>query len=351
MTLKNFLAAIIGILPFAFAYAGNHDTGHFPNTRSPFSDSTGIDDSLKQGIPVNDPKQEFRNLFMNSSLPVGINAQKINPQMISFVEDYTNRYGKKLESIKDRCKPYLDIMDDILEEHGLPKELKYLAVIESDLKTNARSWAGAVGPWQFMPTTARNMGLRVNKKYDERTNFAKSTRAACKYLTDLYVLYEDWLLVIAAYNGGPGKVNSAIKKSGSRDFWTLQKYLPAESQSHVKKFIATHYFMEGQGGIVTSTKNELKNAAANTLTPEEMALSKTQNISGRYNSLVIVKHLVMDIAVFNKMNPDFDRLIGNNGAYELRLPSDKMELFLVQKPEILNESLQLLLNQAEAPGS
>ena len=84
----------------------------------------------------------------------------------------------------------------------------------------------------------------------------KSTHAASRYLTSLFSIYGDWLLVIAAYNGGPGKVNTAIKKSGSRDFWTLQKYLPAESKNHVKKFIATHYMMEGEGGITTVTKAE-----------------------------------------------------------------------------------------------
>ena len=187
---------------------------------------------------------------------------QLNPLAVSFVEDYIEKYGEKIEGMKDWGKPYFDMMDGILVQHGLPKELKYLAVIESDLKSNARSWAGAVGPWQFMPATARNMGLKVGNKYDERRDFYKSTHAASKYLTSLFAIYGDWLLVIAAYNGGPGKVNSAIRKSGSRDFWTLQRYLPAESKNHVKKFIATHYIMEGgQGGITTVTKEEAKNFA------------------------------------------------------------------------------------------
>src|SRR4029079_14064440 len=126
----------------------------------------------------------------------------------------------------------------------LPKELKYLAVIESDLKSNALSHAGARGPWQFMSYTAKDYGLQVNKFIDDRTDYYKSTNAAAKYLLSLYKDLKDWLLVIAAYNGGPGRVYSAIKKSGSRNFWNMQYFLPEESRNHVKKFIATHYIME-----------------------------------------------------------------------------------------------------------
>ena len=93
-------------------------------------------------------------------------------------------------------------------------------------------------------------------KYDERTHFYKSTVAAAKYLKDLYGEFNDWLLVIAAYNSGPGPIYKAIKKSGSRNFWALQQYLPEESRGHVKRFIGTHYFFEGQGSLVTLTKSE-----------------------------------------------------------------------------------------------
>jgi membrane-bound lytic murein transglycosylase D len=240
-------------------------------------------------------------------------------------------------------------MDAILTLHGLPKELKYLAVIESHLKSNVMSWAGAVGPWQFMPGTARNFGLMVNRYYDERTDYFKSTHAAARYLTDLFSLYGDWLLVIAAYNGGPGNVDYAIKKSGSRDFWVLQSFLPAESRNHVKKFIATHYIMENKGGITTSTKEEAKNLLEinnSNLVKEEVVEPKIQVISGRFNSSVIVKYTDMDIVTFNKMNPDFDNLIADNGKYELRLPPDKMDIFLAKKYDIFYESVQLLLKSA-----
>ena len=140
----------------------------------------------------------------------------------------------------------------------MPKELKYLAVIESDLKSTALSPKGARGPWQFMPYTARGFGLVVNQNEDDRTDYFKSTNAAAKYLLSLYKDLKDWLLVIAAYNGGEGRVYSAIKKSGSHNFWKLQYYLPEESRNHVKKFIATHYIMETgntDGNVANSNFN------------------------------------------------------------------------------------------------
>jgi membrane-bound lytic murein transglycosylase D len=113
-----------------------------------------------------------------------------------------------------------------------------------------------VGIWQLMPGTAKTLGLAVTKKYDERKLTYKSTKAAAKYLNDLYDQFGDWLLVLAAYNSGPGPVYTAIKKSGSRNFWTLQHYLPLETKLHVKRFISTHYFFEGEGSVTTLTKTE-----------------------------------------------------------------------------------------------
>lgn len=349
--LKQFgITCILSIASFGFAHAGADNSTH--TIKPSFSDTTDTDkkDSLNKAavaavasLPT-DPKEGFKDLFVSTTLSNGINADQLNPQAVSFVEDYIERYGKSMEELRTTGKPYFDMMDDILAGHGLPKELKYLAVIESNLKTNARSWAGAVGPWQFMPATARNMGLRVNRKVDERRNFTKSTHAASRYLTSLYELYGDWLLVIAAYNGGPGKVNAAIKKSGSQDFWTLQQYLPAESRNHVKKFIATHYIMEGEGGITTLTKEEASQLAANPVNAALLADAKAQTITGRYNAAVIVKHISMDAQAFNKINPDFDKLIAANGKYELHLPAEKMDLFMTKKFAILNECMELLLN-------
>ena len=253
---------------------------------------------------------------------------------------------------------HLNLIDNILSQYGLPKELKYLAVIESNLSIRATSWVGAGGPWQFMPYTARDYGLVVNNVLDERRDYYKSTHAAARYLLTLYGQMKDWLLVIAAYNGGPGRVYSAIKKSGSRNFWSLQYYLPSESRNHVKKFIATHYIMEGTGGVTTtpnlSGKYDPRGGvnsfdAKPDLTEEEKEFASTQSITGKYNSLVIAKNLLMDIGTFNRYNPDFDNLMSINGNYDLRLPADKMQLFLANKYVILNECVQLLLGDNPEP--
>lgn len=316
------------------------------------STSDTVDIQLKDSlaaeiIATRNPKEEFKDLFVTENTSDGVSVEHLNPLALGFVEDYMGKFGKSMEKMKDWGRPYFDMMDKVLAKHGLPTELKYLAVIESNLKSNAKSWAGAVGPWQLMPATARNLGLRVNRKVDERRDIYKSTHAASRYLTNLFSLYGDWLLVIAAYNGGPGNVNSAIKRSGRRDFWKLQKYLPAESRKHVKKFIATHYIMEGEGGITTLTKKEAANflLANNTTSPKlDMTGSITQTINGRYNAEVLVKYIEMDLASFHKINPDFNNLIALNGKYELRLPAEKMGIFKTKKNDILTESIQLLLN-------
>jgi len=311
-----------------------------------------IDSTITPVAIATDPKAGFKDLFVGKPEEEGLSQVQLNPRAISFVEDYMSKNKKNLEKLKGWGRPYFDMIDAVLTYHGLPRELKYLAVIESYLKTYAVSWAGAVGPWQFMPETGRRMGLKVNAYIDERTDYYKSTHAAAKYLSDLYNIYNDWLLVIAAYNGGPGNVDAAIRKSKSRNFWDLQHYLPAESRDHVKKFIATHYIMEGDGGLTTLTKDEtdiLKqasnvNPAAKNLSETELTNSKVQAISGRYNSLVIAKYITCSITEFNRYNPDFDKLITHNGKYELRLPADKMALFMAKRYDILNESLQIMLD-------
>lgn len=284
------------------------------------------------------------------------NGVKLNPRAVSFVQDYMETNSKDLLKIKDWGRPYFNMMDAVLSKYNLPVELKYLAVIESQLKSTAISWAGAVGPWQLMPVTARQLGLKVNHKLDERTNYQKSTHAAAKYLRDLYSEFGDWLLVIAAYNGGPGNVYSAIKKSGgSRNFWAIQRYLPNETRNHVKKFIGTHYIFEGQGGITTLTKAETVEQISavsqllsnRNLSVKELANTKTIKVSGKYHSIIIAKIIAMDIGEFNRYNPNFDRVMATaDNSYDLKLPEEKMDLFVTHKYQILNESVQMLLSGA-----
>ena len=181
---------------------------------------------------------------------------KLNSKGMLYVKKYIRNSNDCLAGVKKRSQVPFYIIDSVFTLYKLPVELKYLAVIESELKPSARSHVGARGPWQFMPGTAHVLGLKVNRHCDERSNYYKSTIAAARYLRDLYALFDDWLLVLAAYNGGPKPVYTAIRKSGSRNFWVLQKYLPAESREHVKKFIATHYYFEGRGSETTLTRAE-----------------------------------------------------------------------------------------------
>ena len=180
----------------------------------------------------------------------------LNKQASKFVKSYLHRERESLVKIKGRSAPYFRIIDSVFTKYGLPVQLKYLAVIESELKPDARSHVGAKGPWQLMAQTGRDYGLKVSKKYDERTSYYKSTVVAAKYIKGLYAEFGDWLLVVAAYNGGNGTVEQAIRKSGSRNFWILERYLPAETRAHVKRFIGAHYYFEGEGSLATMTKSE-----------------------------------------------------------------------------------------------
>ena len=309
----------------------------------------------------------FKDLFSkyqyNTKLPY---SSQVNPQAETYMQGYLRSHTKSLTGMKTWGTPYFNLIDNIFAQYGLPKELKYLAVIESNLSASATSWVGAGGPWQFMPYTAREYGLVVNGSFDERRDYHKSTHAAARYLLTLYKqMNKDWLLVIAAYNGGPGRVYSAMKRSGSKNFWSLQYYLPEESRNHVKKFIATHYIMEGAGSSGTSAAfnagmisygggNVVASNPYNTktgLSVAETDLAETQNISGKYNSVVIAKNIMMDIATFNRYNPRFDVLLNSNGQFELILPADKMQLFLANKYQILNECVQLLLGDNNIPNN
>jgi membrane-bound lytic murein transglycosylase D len=292
----------------------------------------------------------FSELFLATSVG-GSNGSRLNPKALNFIQDYVKENWEELQLVRTTGGPYFSLIEGILTEYDLPKELKYLAVIESNLKSSAVSRVGAAGPWQLMPQTARDLGLKVNKNVDERRNYVKSTRAAALYLKDLYNQLGDWLLVIAAYNTGTAHVNHAIHQSGCRNFWDLQYYLPAESRIHVKKFIGTQYVFEGQGSVTTLTREEAVEQLSGSamyvfhrqLSVAELNGSRTVAVSGKYISLVIARYTLMDSTSFNRYNPDFDKIMAsNNNSYDLKLPADKMDLFEANKYEILTESMQQL---------
>lgn len=304
------------------------------------------DTSLAGKHPARSMSTPGAKSAISSTTPDGDALNDLHPQAIAYVRDYLNENQQRLEKLKSWAGPYFVMIDQVLAKYQLPQELKYLAVIESNLKTTALSNKGAVGPWQFMPETGRLYGLKVNASRDERQDLYKSTHAAARYLRDLYKQLGDWLLVIAAYNGGDARVESAIRKAKSRDFWKLQYYLPAESRNHVKKFIATHYIMEGRGGITTSTAAELAKQDNPAQDSALVAGTSTQVISGKYHSLVVSKTLGMDISQFQALNPGFDQKV-SLGDYTLRLPADKMDQFIAMRQQMLGESVQFILANAE----
>ena len=168
----------------------------------------------------------------------------------------------------------------------------------------------------------------------------------------MYSTYGDWLLVIAAYNCGAGNVNKAIAKARSKDFWNIQYYLPLETRNHVKKFIATHYYFEGDGSIATVTGGETKNHLQHKDPYLDIAANSTTiNIYGKYNSVVIANTLMMDITLFNQLNPDIDNVLAKGDIYPLRIPSDKVQLFQSKKIDILKQSVELLLNTVSGAAS
>ena len=269
----------------------------------------------------------------------------LHPMAIPFVKDYLEQHQERLLKMRSTALPYFTLIDNILGKYNLPRELKYLAVIESDLKSTATSWAGAAGPWQFMPETGRLMGLTVTPYRDDRRDLYRSTHAAAKYLKLLYNELNDWLLVIAAYNGGPARVESAIQRSGSRNFWDLQYQLPAESRNHVKKFIATHYIMEGQGGVTTNVKGDAQRTATIPLPQDMLDKLMLRMVTGKYSSYIISQKLGIEPDLFNQLNPGFDAKVSTDG-YGMSLPSDKMDLFEEKKMEILEASVDHMLNGA-----
>jgi membrane-bound lytic murein transglycosylase D len=280
--------------------------------------------------------------FTDTTVKKNINWDELNPRAIGFVMDYLAVHEARLEKMKTWGSPYFLLIENILQKYRLPISLKYLAVIESNLKSNALSVAGAVGPWQLMPGTARELGLVVNSQHDERTDLNKSTHAAAKFLMQLHKELGDWLLVIAAYNGGPARLKNIIRKTKSNDFWNIQNHLPAESRNHVKKFIATHYIFEKDGSETTGKKTMTQPAIV--LTEQELNITDTITISGKYSALVLTKTLGIDYAQFMRWNNQFDSQVLTS-KYLMRLPKDKLVEFKIKRNQILQESVMLLMHQ------
>jgi len=167
-----------------------------------------------------------------------------NNHVKSFINLYANRRRQQTSRMLGLSYVYFPMFEEYLSKYNLPLELKYLAMVESALNPTAGSKAGAKGLWQFMHGTGAQYGLKVSTLVDDRFDPEKETEAACKYLKNLYARYEDWFLVLAAYNSGPGTVNKAILRArGVKNYWAIWPYLPAETRGYVPAFIAVTYVM------------------------------------------------------------------------------------------------------------
>ncbi len=193
-------------------------------------------DTVGFSIPDSVYKQRIGKI--NSIIQLGYNSIIKN-----HIEVYTIRKREKFAAVLGLKDYYFPMIEDVFDSYGLPAELKYMAVIESALNpgvVNGRS--GATGMWQFMYSTGRMYGLTINSIVDERRDPVKATHAAARYIKDLYSIYQDWVLVIAAYNCGPGNVNKAIKRSGNKkDYWDIYYRLPRETRGYIPQYIAAAY--------------------------------------------------------------------------------------------------------------
>lgn len=191
-------------------------------------------------IPIySDSVYAFRLSLLEMEIPMDYNQQ-----VKAYIDLYANRKRNLISKVLTTSKFYFPIFEEVFDRENVPMEFKYLAVIESALNQRAISPVGAAGLWQFMAPTGRMYGLKTDNYIDDRKDIIKSTEAAVKYFKNSYRLYNDWLLVIASYNCGPGNVNKAIKRAGgSKNIWEIMPYLPRETRGYVPAFIAAAYVM------------------------------------------------------------------------------------------------------------
>lgn len=202
-----------------------------------FPDTTCVDPNVNPEFSPEVYQERLRRLPVVMDMPYSSVVQK-------FIDQYSGRLRRSVSYMLGAGNFYVPIFEEALDYYSLPLELKYLPVIESALDPKAKSHAGAVGLWQMMLATAKRYDLKINSLIDERQDPYKSTWAAARYLRDLYDIFDDWTLVIAAYNCGPNNVKKAITRAeGSRDYWTIYPYLPRETRGYVPAFIAANYIM------------------------------------------------------------------------------------------------------------
>ncbi len=257
-----------------------------------------------------------------------------NPVVREAIEMYLGGGGVLISRMLARSSMYFPIIEEELDREGLPLELKYLSIVESALNPTAVSRSGAAGLWQFMLRTGKVYGLHIDSLVDERMDPKKSTDAAAKYFKDLYAIYGDWLLAIAAYNCGPGSVNKAIQKAGgdgrNSSFWDVYRFLPRQTRSYVPFFIAAYYSME--------------HYREHNIRPSAVRLplaTDTVHVASRVSFGDLSRLLDIGEDELRQLNPSYRKGIvpGNNRPMVLRLPSSVAPLF--------EEKMPLLASAAE----
>jgi membrane-bound lytic murein transglycosylase D len=290
-----------------------------------------------------DVKKE--NIFIPKELPKTTVPFEINEKVEQFVAFFMERGHKFLPTWFYRSGIYFPMMRKIFAEEGLPQELIYLSLVESGLNPTARSWASAVGLWQFVKKTGEIYNLKGNIWWDERRNPEKATRAAARHLKDLYDIYQDWHLVLAAYNCGAGRVNYALRRAKSDNFWSIYRYLPRETRGYVPQYIAISLIF---------------------INPERYGFAKfeigkpfecdTVNINESIDLNVLAKCVGISDEDMVLLNPELVQgCTPPNITYAIKIPKDKTQVFTANLKNIPQEDKRSfflhLVKKGETPST
>ena len=265
-----------------------------------------------------------------------------NPVVRNYIEMYAGRRRNQVSYMLGEGKYYFPLFEEALDREGIPLELKYLPVIESALNPIARSRVGATGLWQFMASTGKMYDLEINSLVDERRDPVKSTDAAAKYLKDLYGIYGDWNLVIAAYNCGPGNVNKAIRRSGGQtDYWAIYPYLPRETRGYVPAFIAATYIMN-----YYNDHNICPVECTNPASMDSLVINKNVHFQQ------IADVINVSVEDLRQYNPQFksDIIPGEYKGYALNLPIQKLSAFIDNSETIYTHKNEELMPHRKVAG-
>ena len=262
-----------------------------------------------------------------------------NDVVQKFIDRYSTRLRRSVGYMLGASNFYMPIFEQALEVYGIPLELKYLPVIESALNPNAVSRVGATGLWQFMVATGKRYGLRITTMIDERRDPVKSSYAAAHYLADLYKIFGDWNLVIAAYNYGPENINKAIRRAGGvRDYWQIYPYLPNETRGYVPAFIAANYIMN-----YYCEHNICPMLTKLPVQTDTIMLYRDVHFDQLANVIGISKEQL------RSLNPQYRRdvVTGYSEPTDLRLPIEYINAFIEKEDSVYSYNVDQLMKRAE----